>query len=293
MCLPLSARGKTIGVATFAMSHSGRHFQEADLAFAAEFASRASILADNARLFEELRVTTEDLRHANSAKDEFLGLVSHELKTPITTIMGNADVLRRLFERLDAETRNQALEDIHNDAGRLDRLIENMLILARLERGEEIELEPVSLPRIVERVVDAHRRALPTRPIEVLFRDPRAVVAASAGYVEQVVNNLISNAAKYSPEDAPIEIAVERVGNEVAVDVLDRGNGIAPEEAEQVFEPFYRSPRTAGGAPGIGVGLAVCKRVIEAQHGHLWARPRPGGGSDFGFALPAADESTA
>jgi signal transduction histidine kinase len=83
-------------------------------------------------------------------------------------------------------------------------------------------------------------------------------------------------------------VTIEQSESEVCLDVLDQGAGITPDEADEIFEPFFRSPRTAGSAQGIGVGLAVCKRVVEALHGSIWARPRPGGGSDFGFSLPAA-----
>ena len=289
LAMPLIARGRTMGVATLVMTKSGRRFDEGDVAFTTEFAGRVSVIADNARLLSDLRDTAEDLRHANAAKDDFLGLVSHELKTPITTILGNAEVLQRLFDRLDAESRRQALGDIHTEAGRLQRLIDNMLILARLERGHRMDMEPVILPRIVDRVAEMHRRRAPDRPIKVLSEDGDGVVLASEDYVEQVVNNLLSNAEKYSPAGTLIEIAVGRKKDEVTVDVLDRGSGIAPEDAERIFEPFYRSPRTADQAQGIGVGLAVCKRVIEAQDGRLWARPRPDGGSDFGFALPVIE----
>jgi signal transduction histidine kinase len=291
ICLPLIARGETIGSATFAMTASGRRYADPDVSLATDFAARISTVVDSVNLLLELRETAEDLRHANAAKDEFLGLVSHELKTPITTIQGNADVLRRLFDSLDSESRNEALDDIYVNAGRLQRLIDNMLVLARLERGHQMDLEPVILPRIVARVVGEQRRQRPERPIRLRSADADAMVFASPDYVEQVMNNLISNADKYSPGGAPIEVTVKRSNGEVSVDVLDRGAGIPPEESDLIFEPFYRSRRTAAKAEGIGVGLAVCKRVIEAQHGRLWARARPGGGSDFGFALPSVSTS--
>jgi signal transduction histidine kinase len=241
----------------------------------------------------ENRHQAEALERANAVKDEFVGLVSHELKTPVTTIIGNAELLQRLYERLDAESRNRALEDIRGEADRLQQLIDNMLALARLERGAQIELEPLVLPRIVDSVVESLRARVPGRPVIVESRSDDAIVVGSIPFVEQVLNNLLSNAVKYSPAGEPIEVHVERRNGEVTVDVLDRGAGIAPEESEQIFEPFYRSPQTAGRAAGIGVGLTVCRRVVEAQHGRLWARPREGGGSDFGFALPAATEHDA
>jgi K+-sensing histidine kinase KdpD len=107
--------------------------------------------------------------------------------------------------------------------------------------------------------------------------------------VEQVIRNLLSNAEKYSSLTTPIEVRIERVANSMAISVLDRGRGFAPEEAELIFTPFYRSPRTADVAGGVGIGLAVCKRLIEVQGGRIWAHPRQDGGAEIGFSLPLAE----
>ena len=200
-------------------------------------------------------------------------------------ILGNAEVLQRAFERLDEQSRDEALEDIRVEADRLRRIIDNMLMLARLDRGLQIELEPVILQTVVDKVVRSIRETSPERPIIVESTGSDAVALASADFVEQVVNNLLSNAVKYSPAREPIEVHMGRRNGEVTMDVLDRGAGIAPDEFDRIFEPFYRSPRTKASAAGIGVGLAVCKRIVEAQHGRLWAQPREGGGSNFGVRV--------
>jgi signal transduction histidine kinase len=119
--------------------------------------------------------------------------------------------------------------------------------------------------------------------------DPRPVVASSF-HVEHVLRNLMSNAEKYSPSSAPIEVQVERDELEVRVTVLDRGAGIPDEEQQHIFDPFYRSPRTSDHARGMGIGLAVCKRLIEAQGGRIWVASREGGGTVFGFGLPVVAE---
>jgi PAS domain S-box-containing protein len=287
ICLPLLAQGQVTGRAIFAMTHSGRLHLAADIALAAEFTARVSLAVDNRRLLNELRVTAADLRRANAAKDDFLGMVSHELRTPLTVIKGNADVLQRLSDQLEAGARSKALADVSVEAARLQWLIENMLILARLDHGQTFELEPVLLPRIVQKVVKRRRKQQPERVIRVRSHAAAWPILAFGDYIEQVVNNMVSNADKYSPRDTPIEIVVKGAEDEVSVHVLDRGVGIAPTEEQQIFEPFYRSERTAARTGGMGLGLAVCKRVIEAQNGRLWARRRRGGGSDFGFALPA------
>jgi two-component system sensor histidine kinase KdpD len=115
-------------------------------------------------------------------------------------------------------------------------------------------------------------------------------VAADATYVEQVVRNLLSNAAKYAGAGARVEALVEAAGDEVLVRILDDGPGFPPGEADRLFELYYRSPSTAGSASGAGIGLFVCARLIRAMGGRIWAAPRAGGGSEFGFSLKVMAE---
>ncbi len=289
LSVPVASRaGEVLGALFFGHPEPGK-FGEREERIAASIAGWAAVAVDNARLFEASERKSEELKRANAAKDEFLGLVSHELKTPITTIFGNAEVLRRRFDRLDDESRTAALADISNEAERLHRIVDNLLVLARLERGQAINAEPLLIRRLIDPIIAEHRRRFPYRQIDV--DAPRDILPISGEpvYVEQVVRNLLSNAEKYSPPDRPIEVRIRRVRNNMELAVLDRGPGFAPEEAELIFTPFYRSPRTADIAGGVGVGLAVCKRLIEAQGGKIWARPRKEGGADIGFSLPLAD----
>jgi two-component system sensor histidine kinase KdpD len=132
----------------------------------------------------------------------------------------------------------------------------------------------------------------PRRTVIVDAPDALAAALAEPTYLEQVIRNLLSNAEKYSPPDAPIDVRIQVEDGYLSLGVLDRGEGIDPGEAEELFTAFYRSRRTAGQASGVGMGLAVCKRLVEAQAGRVWARPRHGGGSEIGFALPLAKEVT-
>ena len=165
-------------------------------------------------------------------------------------------------------------------------MIDNLLALARVDTGPTVEPEPMVLARLVERVVDRQRRASTDRVFLCRWQGENDLVTASPDYIEQVLRNLISNAEKYSRAPDPIEVVGSSTDTEVQVRVLDRGPGVAEEDVERIFTPFYRSPRTSATAQGVGIGLAVCKRLIEAQGGRLWARAREGGGSEFGFALP-------
>jgi signal transduction histidine kinase len=236
------------------------------------------------RAFNEMAETRERAAHA---KDEFLGLISHELKTPITTALGNSEILRRRGDLVDAELRAQALEDIHDATTRLNSIIDNMLALARLERGVHLDAEPLPLLSVVRRIVDRELRRSPGRKATVRG-DEGIAGMGGATYVEQITANLVGNAIKYSPRDAAVEVVVEREGDTAVVRVLDRGDGIDPAEAEAIFDPFYRSLRTSSIAEGVGIGLSVCKRLVEAMDGRIWCRPRPDGGSEFGFRLPLA-----
>jgi PAS domain S-box-containing protein len=254
--------------------------------FAENERARAALLRANA----ELQRTAADLRVANAAKDEFLSLVSHELKTPLTTIRGNAAVLLRSWAALDDDTRGGALADIVAGSERLHRIIENLLLLARAEQGHQVPPEPLLVKHVLRRVVNRHRQYHPHRTFEILESgDPRPVMF-SEDFLEQVMDNLLSNAEKYSPPSEPIVIEVQRDTREVRMLVLDRGIGIAEEDAERLFDPFYRSGAARGRAEGLGIGLAVCKRLVDAQGGRMWARPREGGGTEFGVALLASDE---
>ncbi len=275
LSVPVTSRfGEVLGALFFGHHEAGK-FGEREERIAAGIAGWAAVAVDNARLFQASERNAEELKKANAAKDEFLGLVSHELKTPITTIFGNAEVLRRRFDRLDEESRMSALHDISNEAERLHRIIDNLLVLARLERGQAINAEPLLIRRLIDPIVAEHQRRFPHRTIHV--EAPRDVLPISGEpvYVEQVVRNLLSNAEKYSPPNKPIEVRIRRVRNSIEVSVLDRGRGFALEESELLFTPFYRSPRTADHAGGVG-----------RRAGRLQAPHRGAGRCDLGAPAP-------
>lgn len=254
------------------------------------------VIEERARLLDEeverrVGERTEELRQANSVKDELLGLVSHELKTPITTIYGNAQVLRRRADMLTPEDRATAIADIEDEAARVQRLIDDLLTLARIETGSQLAIEPLLVRHAVRRVAETHRRAHPHRAVEIREQPDLPPVAADPVYFDQVIRNLLSNAEKYSPPDCPIVVRIQRDGDDVTVAVLDEGPGIDPEEADAIFTPFFRSSRTVRAAAGAGIGLAVCRRLVEAQGGRIWARRRTGGpGSEIAFALHTFQE---
>jgi K+-sensing histidine kinase KdpD len=255
-----------------------------------ERASRSrteALLEERTHTVEDLRVVADELRAANAAKDEFLGLVSHELKTPLTTIVLDAGLLERRADQIDADSRRLMVSEIGEESQRLSRIIDNLLTLAR---GDIVTSEPVLLGPLVKRVIARHQLQHPDRAVSLEVA-PGVIASAQPLQFEQVLLNLLSNAEKYSAPDAPIDVSVSRRRGVAEISVLDRGAGIAPEDAERVFEPFYRSQVTADRAPGIGVGLAVCRRLVQAQEGEIWATPGAGSGTCFTFTLPLAEEA--
>ncbi|MPZ50469.1 MAG: PAS domain-containing protein [Dehalococcoidia bacterium] len=239
--------------------------------------------------------TEKSLRDRNRAleeivreRDVLIGIVSHELRTPLTTIFGNAHLLLRRLEDLDEDSRTRAINDIRLEAERLNRLVENMLLLARAGAQAPVPTEPVSVDKAIEEAVEEHRQQFSSRPVQVSVKPIALLAEAQPEYLKQVLQNLLGNAEKYSPADQRIDVRARRSGTGVTVSMLDHGPGIDPAEAEIIFQPFYRSARTATMVGGTGIGLAVCKLLVQAQSGRISTRPRRGGGAVFEFTLPAA-----
>ncbi|MCC7364012.1 MAG: CHASE3 domain-containing protein [Dehalococcoidia bacterium] len=227
----------------------------------------------------------EALRASNQAKDEFLGMVSHELRTPITAVMGHARLLIRNGDRLSEEDRLASLHDIENEGERLQRVVENMLTLSRMERGERVDREPVLVQRIIQRAVARHQSRFPARQVEVDMPGDLPPALGHESHVEQVLNNLLSNAEKYGDRGAPITVRARSLGGLLEVAVMDRGPGIPAAQRESIFDAFVRLEGAARRADGAGLGLPVCRRVLEAMGGEIHVSDREGGGAVFSFTL--------
>ena len=250
-----------------------------DLAVLLVVAQQAAGALERARLYAHER-------ERGRLQEAFIGVISHELRTPITTILAGSKLLSR-DQGMSALGRELA-QDVEGEADRLFRLVEDLLVLSRLERGQlAIGEEPVHVTRVFERAVASEASRWPATRF-VLPRDRTAQLArGEETYVEQVARNLLTNAAKYGPPGGTVTIELERVDEEVVARILDEGPGVASEEVGQLFDLYYRSPTTAARAAGAGIGLFVCRRLIDGMGGRIWAHRRQGGGSEFGFALSA------
>ena len=250
----------------------------------------------------ELAAHHQEQQRANALREAFIGVISHELRTPITTIYGLSRVLRQRGDELGPDVRRQSIVDIEAESDRLFRLVEDLLVLSRAEGGRvEFEAEPINLGRLVARIVDAEAERRPDRPFEIRQPPGMALIEAEPTYVEQVIRNLLTNAAKYSAAPEPIEVEIEAVEEgpvaglladesagrqEAIVRVLDRGIGIDEETSAHAFELFFRTKEATRIASGAGIGLFVCRQLIEAMGGRTWLRSRHDAGTEAGFALP-------
>lgn len=239
----------------------------------------------------ELAAHHEAEERANQLREAFIGVISHELRTPITTIYGLSKMLRQRGASLSTDEIVSTIADVEAEADRLKRLVEDLLVLSRAERGAvDVEGEPIRITPIVRRVVEAEQARLADRVMELEAAQGLPIVIGEETYIEQVVRNLVTNAVKYADPSTPIRVVVGAADDEVTVKVLDEGIGIAEGDTDRVFELFYRSSSATRMAGGAGIGLFVCRQLVEAMGGRIWAAPRSPAGTEVGFALPVHPE---
>ena len=234
---------------------------------------------------EQLRRIAAE-REAAHLRDAFIGVVSHELRTPITTIFGGTRVLSRRWRAMKPSARDALIADVSGEADRLFRMVEDLLVLTRVERGSlDMGDEPVALRPTVERVLTPERARSPEVTFEAVIPPDLPSVQGEEMYVEQVLRNLLTNAAKYGAAGSRVTVEAFEEGDAVLLRVLDEGPGIEPSEVERIFELVSRSPSTAPTVAGAGIGLFVCRQLAIAMGGSIRARNRPGGGACFELML--------
>jgi signal transduction histidine kinase len=231
------------------------------------------------------------LREFDRLKDEFIAVVSHELRTPLTSVYGAAMTLGQ--HELDDDRRNALLDIVSTESARLARLLDDILWVSRLDSGRaEIFVTPVEPVPLVSEIVEATRTQL-SPDLWLDLRYPSAVppVAADPDKLRQVLVNLIDNAVKYSSEGR-IEVRLQPHDGEMRFSVSDEGLGIPPEDQDRIFEKFHRlDPDMRRGVGGTGLGLYICRELIEHMEGRIWVESEPGKGSTFMFELPLAAAS--
>jgi len=282
MNVPLLARGRILGALTFLSTTSGRRFGPAELRLAEDIARRAALAVDNARLYREAR-------EAIRLRDEFLALAAHELKTPITSLRGFAQLKRRQLERagdLPPGELQRALEVIDQQADRLARLVDRLLDISRLDAGQlQLDPQPSDLVPVVRRRIAAAQAT--TRQHLLVYDGPEQLwVVVDPARIEQVVANVLDNAIQYSPAGGTIVVALALQGETVSLQITDPGIGILPAERERVFERFYRGA-DVGPLAGLGLGLHLVRQLVELHGGTIAIDTPPQGGTRITITLPA------
>jgi signal transduction histidine kinase len=230
----------------------------------------------------------ERLREFDRLKDEFIAVVSHELRTPLTSVYGAAMTLGN--QTLDEERRDALIDIVSTESARLARLLDQILWVSRLDSGRaRAVITAVDVVPLVSEVVDATRTHLPPEVSVELEHEPEPpTVAADPDKLRQVLVNLIENAVKYSGRGT-VDVHVGRDDGKMRFSVRDNGRGIPLEEHERVFEKFYRlDPDMTQGVGGTGLGLYICRQLIEGMGGRIWLESSLGAGSTFSFELPLA-----
>jgi two-component system, OmpR family, sensor kinase len=239
-----------------------------------------AMLAEIERAFAERAAAEERLRR-------FVADASHELRTPVTSIRGYAELFRRGASERPADLAN-AMRRIEQEGERIGELVEELLLLARLDQGLPLEREPVDVAAVVEAAVDAARAAHPERRIDVECERSLVVLGAESR-LRQVVDNLLTNACVHTPAATPIHVRLAAEDARVVLEVADQGPGVPAEEADRIFERFHRIDRSRTRSQGgAGLGLAIVRSVVDAHGGAVGYRPHPGGGAVFRVALPMA-----
>ncbi|HKP77442.1 MAG TPA: ATP-binding protein, partial [Longimicrobiaceae bacterium] len=243
----------------------------------------AALGAERVRLAAEAE-RAEALREADRLKDALIASVSHDLRTPLTTIKALAHDL--------AEHGDERAVTIEEEADRLNRFVADLLDLSRLSAGElPVALEIVAAEDLAGAALQRVSGSLGAREVRVELHPGEPLLLARMDFVQslRVLVNLLENAHKYAPPGTPIDLTVAAEGDRLAFLVADRGPGVPDDERERIFQPFYRRPGVAPDAGGAGLGLSISRRLAEVQGGTLTVGPREGGGSVFVFSLPAAE----
>jgi signal transduction histidine kinase len=255
------------------------------------FAKVTRDLSELRRAREELRAAkrrSQELEVANLAKDEFLGTVAHELRTPLSILFGGTQLLARHYATIEAAEREELIESLRGEAAKMKDLVENLLALA--QPASAIQLEPVPLGIHIQAVIEAFHRSWPERRVDFEQPGERRLVLVEPTLFERLLLNLLENAQKYDQSGEPITVRVAAEGAAVRISVLDRGPGVDAAELELIFTSFYRSPKQRAQARGKGLGLAVCRRLVELMGGTIEASARAGGGLHVSFTVPLATE---
>jgi signal transduction histidine kinase len=294
LVVPLTIRNETIG--TMAVDSARRNaFSDSDIQLMTIAAAQVSVAIANARFIEELErraaelaIAYEELKESDRIKDELVQNVSHELRTPLTFVKGYVDLVLEGEMGAVSGPQRDALNIVADKTRDITRLIEDIVTLQRISSGN-LQLQEVSLTELVKTAVAGHRLVASKRGLHLTESLPESSATARVdkARVNQVLDNLIGNAMKFSPNGGTISVRMKEVDREIQIVIADQGIGVPKDKQERIFERFYQvdgSARRRFG--GTGVGLAIVKRIVDAHHGKIWVESEVGKGSSFFVAFP-------
>lgn len=298
---PLLSGQRAVGVTRLLMQQDVRHFSierspqltkerlNPQVTYFWTFLDQAAAMIERAHLHRET-MQIELLKRTDSLRSALLSSVSHDLRTPLSSIKAAASSLLQDDVQWDDETRRSFLLAIEHEADRLNRLVGNLLDMSRIEGGAlKAEKEWYPISELIHDVLGHLQDILQEREIHVCLPDDLPPVELDYLQMDQVLTNLLENAARYTLPSLPIEISGEATDEHILISIADHGPGIPPYDLERIFDKFYRvsgTVRKTSSVMGTGLGLAVCRGLIEAHNGHIWAENRPGRGAIFHFTLP-------
>ncbi len=305
--IPLMMGQKVVGVARLSIEDDQRAFasgknlgaerehSDPNMAFFWTFLDQAAAVIERARLRNE-SMQIELLQRTDALRAALLSSVSHDLRTPLSSIKAAASSLLQEDVSWDEEARRSFTVAIEHEADRLNRLVENLLDMSRIEGGAlKPEKEWYPVEELIHDVLGRMQPFLQGRTVGMNLSENLPPVELDYLQIDQVVTNLLENAIRYTPASSPIEVSAHVKGHKIMICVADRGPGIPKVDIERVFDKFYRvlgPQRVAAHATGSGLGLAVSKGLVEAHGGHIWVENRAGGGAEFCFTLPVRETKT-
>jgi signal transduction histidine kinase len=283
ICVPLTARSRTLGTLTLGSVRSGHRFGPAELLFAEDLAYRVALSVDNLLSYEEAR-------SANRLKDEFLANLSHELRTPLNAIVGYAQMLKK--GAMPEARKARAYEVLDKNAAVLTQIVEDVLDISRIVTGKiRLSLQPVDLVPIVVHSVETVQPGADAKGVRIELENGvgQIEVAGDSDRLQQVFWNLLSNAVKFTPRSGRIVVGVSRRNGAAEVRVSDNGAGIDPKFLPHIFERFRQGDSRYGREHGgLGLGLAIARQIVEMHGGTITAESAgAGAGASFRVILPA------
>lgn len=284
--VPLTILGENIGVLGIATDFN-QIFSPNNIDLLTGIGREIAIAVRNAQLYEEAS-SARALRELNAMRTAFLANVSHELRTPLAVIKGSANSLLQPDVIFDDQTRRDFLQSIDKDADTLARLVDDLLMISRLEANAlEVKKKPSRLTDVISAIQDRLDNLTVKHHLYINITDEIPLLNIDEGRIGEVLTNLVENAVKFSDDDTNIYIKAAHNDKGVIISVTDEGIGIPPELHQKVFERFFQGEgRKAGRRKGTGLGLAICQGIVEAHGGKIWVESKPGSGAKFSFSLP-------